>query len=113
MAGDFAVTISETRYALKRRLSRAWFSEVRKLVYPAYISPEAWPGKQFYDAAYYQMSDSMKLSLGPFGPERLDELNRKAFLSYITPRYRMPFFFTPYGQSCWPLHLSPYLYGYW
>jgi len=83
------------------------------LVYPTNMHPEAWPGKTFFDAAYYQMPDSMKLALGPFAPERLDELNRQAFYNYIMPKYRMPFFYSPYGQTYWPLHLSPYLYTYW
>jgi len=86
--------------------------EETRMTHPC-IYPEAWPGKQYYDAAYYQMPDSMKLSLGPFGPEKLDELNRKAFLNYVTPRYRLPFFFNPYGQTFWPLCMSPYLYTYW
>jgi len=74
---------------------------------------EAWPGKRFFDAAYYQMPDSMKLTLGPFGPEWLDDINRQAFYNYFTPRIRLPFFYSPYGQTCWPLHLSPYIHTYW
>ncbi len=75
---------------------------------------EAWPGKRFYDQVYNQMPDSMKLSLGPFGPEKLDNWNRDAYYNYITPRYRLPFALNPWvGQTGWAFQLSPYLWHYW
>jgi len=67
------------------------------MVDPFCVSPEAWPGKQYYDAVYYQMPDSMKLGLGPFGPERL------AFLKYTAPQPRKAEFvswFPPTAYGC-------------